>query len=247
MAQVEHLSKLNQNNAGKGVQLIGVSLDDNANELTKATQDKGISWPVAYDGGGWNGDIATKWGVNSIPQTFIIGPDSNILWRGLPSDLDAALDNAIKQHPPTATNVKQIAGMQTNKPGQNDAAAADAARAANDAQATEMAKKEKQAADALSQARTLWNKGQYVAAHTAVEKIPSQFEGTDAAADAIRDEAKYAADPEYKAEKALNAADPYQGTSPDKYRSLLQGIARDFGTTKAGKKAQDLLKALDNQ
>src|SRR3954462_10451584 len=75
LTQIQHLAQMNQTYGNRGFQMIDVSLDADQLELTGVMQSKGVKWPVACDGGGWNGAIAVAWGVSSIPQSFIISPD----------------------------------------------------------------------------------------------------------------------------------------------------------------------------
>ena len=61
---------------------------------------KGFTWPQYFDGQFWQNKYALAWGVTSIPQTFIISPDGEVLWRGHPALIDPELEKAIQEHPP---------------------------------------------------------------------------------------------------------------------------------------------------
>ena len=49
----------------------------------------------AFDGQGWNNAIAKKYGVTSIPATFLIGKDGKIVETNLRG---AALGTAVSKH-----------------------------------------------------------------------------------------------------------------------------------------------------
>lgn len=63
--------------------VLGVSLDDSSKlDAVKGTASSyGVSYPVIYDGQGWNSAAARGWSVNAIPATFLIDPDGNVVAR----------------------------------------------------------------------------------------------------------------------------------------------------------------------
>jgi hypothetical protein len=42
-----------------------------------------VTWPSFFDGGGTEGPIATKWGVNGWPTVYVIDQKGVIRHRGL--------------------------------------------------------------------------------------------------------------------------------------------------------------------
>lgn len=81
--------------AGK-MNLFSVSLDyheQTENDLNKVIGEHKIDYPVIYDGGGWDTVQSKEWGINSIPATFLLDPQGNIVARGLRGEtLAPALD-----------------------------------------------------------------------------------------------------------------------------------------------------------
>ncbi|CAG5077974.1 TlpA disulfide reductase family protein [Parvicella tangerina] len=68
----------------KGFTVYSVSLDNNKVKWTNAIQADGLSWPNhVSDLGGWNSAPAAIYGVNSIPQTYLIGEDGTIIAKDL--------------------------------------------------------------------------------------------------------------------------------------------------------------------
>jgi thiol-disulfide isomerase/thioredoxin len=71
----------------QGFEIIGVSLDSERDKLdTFLKQQDGMSWPQFYDGQGWSNALATKYGVESIPFTVLVGPDGKIINTDLRGD-----------------------------------------------------------------------------------------------------------------------------------------------------------------
>jgi thiol-disulfide isomerase/thioredoxin len=76
----------------KGFDIIGVSLDSDKAKLTSFIKEKNMTWPQYFDGKGWENKVSTKYGINSIPATYLLGKDGKIIGKDLRGD---ALDNAV--------------------------------------------------------------------------------------------------------------------------------------------------------
>ena len=77
-----------------GLAILGVSLDRaNAEEKMRSTMKRfGMDWPQIYDGGGWQAKAARANGVRSIPATFLLDREGNVIATNLRG---AALERAI--------------------------------------------------------------------------------------------------------------------------------------------------------
>jgi hypothetical protein len=60
------------------LKVIGISLDTNRADLMAAMQALRITWPVAYDGKGWQNEIARKFGINALPTLWLIDRDGRL-------------------------------------------------------------------------------------------------------------------------------------------------------------------------
>lgn len=66
--------------AKKGFEIVSVSLDKNKDSWTKAIATDSLYWPAHIsDLGHWGSAAAKTYGVNFIPQAFLIGPDGAVL------------------------------------------------------------------------------------------------------------------------------------------------------------------------
>jgi thiol-disulfide isomerase/thioredoxin len=63
---------------GKGFEIVGISLDQDKGKLESFIHEKGVTWPQGFDGKGWENELAQKFGIQSIPATFLIGKDGKI-------------------------------------------------------------------------------------------------------------------------------------------------------------------------
>jgi peroxiredoxin len=67
----------------KGFEILGVSLDKNADAWKKAIADDGLTWKHISDLKGWSSDHARLYSVNSIPQTLLLDKEGKIIQRNL--------------------------------------------------------------------------------------------------------------------------------------------------------------------
>src|SRR5215208_4716590 len=114
MDEADHMVSLKDQYESKGVQIIGISLDQNRNQMIKTAKEKGFTWPQYFDGKVWQNAIATEWGVRGIPATFIIGPEGDVLWKGHPAGIDKPLEKILKEHPPQLLDPKALADATAN-------------------------------------------------------------------------------------------------------------------------------------
>lgn len=67
----------------KGFTVFGVSFDRKKNNWIKAIQDDGLTWPHVSDLKGWGNAAGKLYGIQSIPQNILIGPDGKIVARNV--------------------------------------------------------------------------------------------------------------------------------------------------------------------
>jgi peroxiredoxin len=80
----------------KGFEIVGISLDDNAQKLTAFTKEKNMAWQQFFDGQGWQNKLAVKYGVHSIPATYLLDGEGKIIGKDLRGDdLEQAVAKAL--------------------------------------------------------------------------------------------------------------------------------------------------------
>lgn len=76
----------------KGFEIVGLSLDQDEGRLKSFIADRKIAWAQHFDGKGWESPLAEKYGVNSIPATYLLDRDGKIVAKNLRGEeLDAEL------------------------------------------------------------------------------------------------------------------------------------------------------------
>ena len=67
----------------KGFEIVGISLDETEDKLKKFVAEKKMPWQQYFDGKGWESDLGRKYGVNSIPATYLLDRDGKIVAKDL--------------------------------------------------------------------------------------------------------------------------------------------------------------------
>ncbi len=110
MAEAPHMVQINKTYSADGLQILGVSLDTDRQNMMDVAKQSGFEWPQIFGGQNWDSPQAKSWGIHSIPCTFIIGPEGTVLWTGHPGNgIDEAIKKAFKEHPPQLVDPKVVA------------------------------------------------------------------------------------------------------------------------------------------
>jgi thiol-disulfide isomerase/thioredoxin len=90
----KHLVKIYNKYKGKGLEILGVSLDDEAKDWKKAVTKDKITWMQGIDTGGWEALAAIKWQVDALPASFLINKNGDVVAINLEKD---ELEKKIKE------------------------------------------------------------------------------------------------------------------------------------------------------
>ncbi|HEX3857868.1 MAG TPA: TlpA disulfide reductase family protein [Verrucomicrobiae bacterium] len=85
-----------QKHHAQGFEIIGVSLDQNQTKLADFIKSKDMTWQQFFDGQGWGNKLAVKYGIESIPATFLLDSDGKIIGKDLRGEaLEQAVTSAL--------------------------------------------------------------------------------------------------------------------------------------------------------
>jgi len=83
----------------QGFEIIGVSLDSDGQKLLDYTKQQQMTWPQFFDGQGWGNKLAVKYGIESIPATFLLDGNGKIIGHDLRGgELTAAMARAVAKN-----------------------------------------------------------------------------------------------------------------------------------------------------
>jgi peroxiredoxin len=78
----------------RGLEIIGISLDQDPAKFTEFTKAMGLNWPQYFDGQGWQNKLAVKYGVEKLPATYLLDREGKIIGKDLHGE--ALLDAVAK-------------------------------------------------------------------------------------------------------------------------------------------------------
>jgi len=79
-----------------GFEIIGISLDMDEQKLKSFLKTKEIPWAQYFDGKGWQNKLAAKYGIGSVPATFLLDRQGKIIGQDLRGEaLEEALTKAL--------------------------------------------------------------------------------------------------------------------------------------------------------
>jgi peroxiredoxin len=85
-----------QKHHAQGFEIIGVSLDQDQTKLTEFIKSKDMTWQQFFDGQGWGNKLAVKYGIQSIPSTFLLDGEGKIIGKDLRGEeLEAVVASAL--------------------------------------------------------------------------------------------------------------------------------------------------------
>ena len=79
----------------KGFEIVGISLDQNKAAMDQYVTENGMTWPQYFDGKGWQNDISSKFGIDSIPAMWIVGKDGILVTKDGRDDLDGQISRSL--------------------------------------------------------------------------------------------------------------------------------------------------------
>ena len=99
VGELPNVVKAYEKHHDKGFEIIGISLDQNEVGLKNFTKDRNMPWQQYFDGKGWGNKLAQKYGVQSIPATFLIDGEGKIIGRDLRGEaLEEAVSKALAKN-----------------------------------------------------------------------------------------------------------------------------------------------------
>jgi thiol-disulfide isomerase/thioredoxin len=109
IAEMPHMKQLYAEYRDKGVEFIGVSLDQpkeagGLDSLKKYVKENGVNWPQYYQGKGWESEFSRSWGINAIPSMFVVDTDGKLFSVEARGKLEQIIPDLLKKKADGAKN-----------------------------------------------------------------------------------------------------------------------------------------------
>jgi len=101
-AELPELVKVYQKYHDKGLEVIGINLDNERGEVDAFLKEHQVTWPQIVEGGGMESRLAIEYGIISVPTMFLVDADGKVVSRSLrnSADLDRQLEKLLAPKQP---------------------------------------------------------------------------------------------------------------------------------------------------
>jgi len=81
VAEIPNVVKNYEQYHGKGLEVLGISLDREGSEdkIAKFTESKKMPWPQVYDGKFWSAEVAKLYGISAIPHMLLVDGETGLI------------------------------------------------------------------------------------------------------------------------------------------------------------------------
>ncbi len=83
--ELPELVKLYEKHRKDGLEIIGVSLDNEKDETAATIKEQQIAWPQIFEGGGMESRLASEYGIISLPTIFLVDAQGKVVNRNIRS------------------------------------------------------------------------------------------------------------------------------------------------------------------
>lgn len=84
----------------QGFEVVAISLDDKESALRRFIKEKELAWPQHFDGKGWENKFAVRYGIFSIPTTWLVDKRGNLRDTNARFDLERRVTAMLKEQTP---------------------------------------------------------------------------------------------------------------------------------------------------
>lgn len=92
VAETPNLKRAYEKYRDRGLEIIGVCLDDDEQEFKKFIAEHDIQWPQIFDGKSWSGDLVKLFGVEGLPAMFFFNRKGELMQPTLDAQIASILE-----------------------------------------------------------------------------------------------------------------------------------------------------------
>lgn len=96
MAELPKLSAAYAKFHERGFEIVGISLDEEEAALKRVMKSKKIAWPQFFDGRGWEGEMAHRFGITALPTVWLVNREGMIVEMNVEGDLAEKIEALLK-------------------------------------------------------------------------------------------------------------------------------------------------------
>jgi len=96
VGEIPHFVEAYEKLHSRGFEIIGISLDSDKAALTKFTAEKKMTWAQYFDGAGWKNEIASNFGIHSIPAMWLVDKHGKLASMNARANLKADVEKLLR-------------------------------------------------------------------------------------------------------------------------------------------------------
>jgi thiol-disulfide isomerase/thioredoxin len=96
MAELPKLIAAHAKFHARGLEIVGISLDEDEAALKRVLKSKKIAWPQFFDGRGWESEIAHRFGITALPTLWLVNKEGMIVEVNPQGDLAEKIEGLLK-------------------------------------------------------------------------------------------------------------------------------------------------------
>lgn len=81
----------------RGFEIVGISLDVDKKALEKFVADYGMTWPQAFDGKRWDGELAKRFNIEAVPTMWLLDREGKLADPNPRENLEKAIEAALEK------------------------------------------------------------------------------------------------------------------------------------------------------
>ncbi len=95
--ELPHLKTMYEQQRSRGLEILGISLDNRRESLTYFLDKESVPWPQHFDGKGIDNDVARRFGVDEIPTLWLVDRKGRLRDTDGGTDLDAKVKRLLAE------------------------------------------------------------------------------------------------------------------------------------------------------
>ncbi len=94
-ASMPHLKEIYAKYKSKGVEIVGINLDEKREDCIDYVKTAGLDWIITFEGKGEADPSANKYGIFQLPSVWVIGKDGKVFSTNAQADLEGTIKRAL--------------------------------------------------------------------------------------------------------------------------------------------------------
>ena len=97
VGEIPHVKEAYEKFHPLGFEIVGISFDNEKAALEKFVKSKELAWPQYFDGKGWQNKFGQKYGIQAIPEMWLVDRKGNVVDTNARNDLAGKVEHLLAE------------------------------------------------------------------------------------------------------------------------------------------------------